>query len=488
MVWLKRQDSHGIFNLALVLGIAAVLSALIIYAYLGTFSRYLADDFCNARQFASVNLGKYLVKRYTEVPGGNRFSNILFIWASEIVGLKSVIILPALMIIVWVIGLIWVLHEVSRSTPAKIPRLVNIFMAGLIAFLSILQAPNRYQTLYWRSGMATHFAPVVFMAFLAAFVLQRTRCIDQRRTAWWVYPICLVFAFIVGGFSEPPDVVLIVMLIIVILGTWWRGRGLYSKYILSILIWTLGGALLALMVMILSPANQFRLGTPPPGFLTLVERSFRYTLEFIWDSIRTMITPTLISLLIPLFTFWSIFSHPDRESLSRVQRQRMWLVIAIVPLLMYVLISASFAPSVYGQSYPVERARFLGRFLMTVALMMEGAILGVLAAQFHHRSIKPVFISSLAAFLLIILAFYPVRAAFQTSKLIPVYRERAAAWDARDAQIRAYKAEGILRFKVEELHGIDGIKELDRKARHWVNRCAANYYGVEKIFAIPGFH
>ncbi|MCJ7722697.1 MAG: hypothetical protein MUP03_01045, partial [Anaerolineales bacterium] len=161
MVWLKRQDSHGIFNLALVLGIAAVLSALIIYAYLGTFSRYLADDFCNARQFASVNLGKYLVKRYTEVPGGNRFSNILFIWASEIIGLNSVIILPALMIFVWVIGLMWLLHEVSRSTPAKIPRLVNIFMAGLIAFLSIVQAPNRYQTLYWRSGMATHFAPVV---------------------------------------------------------------------------------------------------------------------------------------------------------------------------------------------------------------------------------------------------------------------------------------------------------------------------------------
>jgi len=30
-----------------------------------------------------------------------------------------------------------------------------------------------------------------------------------------------------------------------------------------------------------------------------------------------------------------------------------------------------------------------------------------------------------------------------------------------------------------------GTKELDTFETHWVNRCAANYYGVNSIRAIP---
>ena len=46
-------------------------------------------------------------------------------------------------------------------------------------------------------------------------------------------------------------------------------------------------------------------------------------------------------------------------------------------ILAYILIAVSFAPSVYGQAFPAERARFLGRLLMTAALMFEGGGLGI---------------------------------------------------------------------------------------------------------------
>ena len=37
----------------------------------------------------------------------------------------------------------------------------------------------------------------------------------------------------------------------------------------------------------------------------------------------------------------------------------LWMVMIAILILAYVLIAASFAPSVYGQAFPAERARFL---------------------------------------------------------------------------------------------------------------------------------
>jgi hypothetical protein len=35
-----------------------------------------------------------------------------------------------------------------------------------------------------------------------------------------------------------------------------------------------------------------------------------------------------------------------------------------------------------------------------------------------------------------------------------------------------------------QFDGLEGVKELDVNANHWVNRCAAKYYKVDSIRAI----
>jgi hypothetical protein len=47
------------------------------------------------------------------------------------------------------------------------------------------------------------------------------------------------------------------------------------------------------------------------------------------------------------------------------------------------------------------------------------------------------------------------------------------------------KAQGQIDLLIPQLDGVYGIKEMDVEATHWVNRCAAVYYGVNSIRAIP---
>jgi len=156
--------------------------------------------------------------------------------------------------------------------------------------------------------------------------------------------------------------------------------------------------------------------------------------------------------------------------------------MVLVLLLAYLLIAASFAPSAYGQSYPAPRARFAGRVLMTAALMMEGALLGTLVAQVV--ALQSVFARTFALILLAVLLLYPLRTAQRLAQDIPVYRQRAAAWDAREAEIRALKAGGAQDLIVRFLR-TERSQDLGDQADFRLNRCAAALYGVNSIVAVP---
>jgi hypothetical protein len=86
---------------------------------------------------------------------------------------------------------------------------------------------------------------------------------------------------------------------------------------------------------------------------------------------------------------------------------------------------------------------------------------------------------------LVILAVYPFRAFFQTVQSVPEYSAREQAWDRRDAHIYKLRDLGQTDLLVPQFDGLDDVKELDSLPEHWVNRCAAAYYGVNSIRAIP---
>lgn len=68
---------------------------------------------------------------------------------------------------------------------------------------------------------------------------------------------------------------------------------------------------------------------------------------------------------------------------------------------------------------------------------------------------------------------------------VPEYSAREQNWDRRDAHIYKLREYGQVDLTVPQFGGVDGVKELDTYQTHWVNRCAARYYQVNSIRAIP---
>lgn len=476
------KQNFNLFTFSLWLLSAFSGLVLLIYAYLGIFSRHLADDYCSV-DFLGDNFFLALWENYVNV--SDRFSNFMLIAFSEAIDPHLVSILPALMLTLWVVGIAWLLFESSRFSGKTWDKPLILTLTLLLVFLALLQAPNRFQILYWRSAMATHFAPLVFMPYLASFMLRSLFVAETKPVAFWAFPLIFLASFLIGGFSEPTVLVMISLLTLAIFSVWFWMKDPSRKTALTLLIWSFVGAVLALAVMALSPAHAFRLGsTPPPTIPILFARSFRYGVDFILNSFRTLPLPTFFTVLIPFLIFHNLYLSP-RPALTLEQRKQIYLLLAVIPVLSYLLIVASFLPSVYGQSFPVERARFAGQLLLVVGLMIEAALLGCAAAQFSAQAERGLPLALIASLLLTVAALYPLRAAWLALGEIPAYRERAALWDERDAKILLLVEQGQTDIMVHQFDGVQGVKEMDVNANHWVNRCAAKYYGLDSIRAVP---
>ena len=476
------KSTFNFFSFSLWLTAAFSGFALAIYAYLGTFSRHLADDYC-AVDFIKKNFFNALWVNYTNV--SDRFSNFMLISLSEFLGARSVAVLPALMIILWVIGIAWLLYEASRLFNGQAwNRPIILTLTLLLVFFALLQAPNRFQILYWRSSMATHFAPLVLMPYLASSILRSIFTAEKKPTDHWVYPLLFLTSFLIGGFSEPTALVMVSLLSLGIFSTWFWMKRTTRGAALTLLSVSFAGAVLALMVMAVSPANSFRLDNAvPPTIPVLFSRAFRYGFEFIFNSFRTLPLPTFFTALMPFLIFYHLYSPPTLE-LTAAKRKQTQLMLAVVPVLSYLLIVASFLPSVYGQSFPVERARFAGQVCLVAGLMIETSMLGSLFAQYRSQIVSALKFKLVSVILLAVTALYPLRAMWITLGDIPEYRDRAKAWDMREAQIYEAREQGKTKLIIIQFDGLEGVKELDVNANHWVNRCAAKYYKVDSIRAI----
>lgn len=477
---IKQRFSEGpIFRLALSLGVLTTFIALVLYGYLGTFSRYGSDDYCLSAFFVQANVLSAFIERYSIA--SSRYTNILFIGlVDKLFGWYNVAILPALMLILFVFGLYLFLKEIVEMLRLGWSRWMIFLLSLLVVFFSITQSPDLYETLYWRAGMTSHLAPIVFIPFLGAFLLKQIRKTNERFPSVWMQTAAFIIPLVIGGFSEPPTALMITVLGLAIVSAWWWAEPRSRRSILIILVWSLLGAMTALIVMAIAPANSIRMQTPPPPFPELISKTITYPSFFIVDTWRTLPTPTLVSVALSTLLFYAKYADPS-QPLSKEVRNRLIILMLLVLAFTYLLIAASFAPSVYGQSYPVPRARFAARVLMTAALMAEGALLGTLAAQARFQS---VYLRNFALFAFMLLALYPLRTASRPLAEVPLYQQRAAAWDLRDAEIRRLKTEGTQDVVVGFLSD-EETQDLGDYTEYRLNRCAATLYGVRSIVAVP---
>ena len=155
--------------------------------------------------------------------------------------------------------------------------------------------------------------------------------------------------------------------------------------------------------------------------------------------------------------------------------------MVLLPVIMLVLIAFSFAPHAYARSFPSAYVRFPALVLLTLTLVVEGCLSGFLLCQVRFSS--PAVLRAALLGLAILTFMYPVRAATILYTRAPEYRAYATAWDLRDEQIRQAVATGATDLVVVQLDTIGGVQEYKGTTSFWVNRCAADYYGLQTLRA-----
>ena len=472
---------RNFFRSGVFLLVAATLAYVVVIAYLGTFSRYMSDDYCEAVSTRSSSPLTAVITRYEagDWRAANRYSNLLFVGITEsLLGWRNIAIIPALMVILWGVGLAVLVRQIRIAAGIEWSILMDVFWGGLLAFITILEAPNRFQILYWRSSMATHFAPLVFLNFLVAAMLSRIQKKPKDAVSAWFALFVFLASFIIGGFSEPPVTVMVTSSALMISYVWFFVKNDSRKPWLLLSGSMFMGAVSALAVMAASPAVS-KLGADAPSFTEWIQRTVEYTYFFQIDTVKTLPIPVLFSVLCPaLFVFLTVRQKEDFQL-----RASLKFAIAL-PVILFILIAAGFSTSAYGQSFPVERARFFAHYLMTITFVLEGALLGIWLSQIKLRLLNAATFEYAAMLLLFIMAAYPCRAVLQALQDVPEYRTRAQEWDRRDAHIYALREHGQTDLVIPQFGGIYDVKELDNLPTHWVNRCAADYYEVNSISAV----
>lgn len=462
---------------------AGFLAALGLYAWIGSFMRFMGDDYCYG--MVLVQKGFWPAQWYSYVfptpYTGDRFSLTFFSDLFHLLGPRFTGWLAGLTLILWVGGLALVLRQVSGWLRGEARPVLWLAGAAAFAFFVLYQASDLAESFYWRSGMLPYFMPLIGDAWLAAGLMAS---VQKERPGWFAGLGLGLLAFVNAGFSETA----------VALQAGGLGVGLVFAALaarnqsLTCRTWkpvgaALAGTLAAMLVMGISPSNAARMSTLPKalGFWASVQDSVQYGLDFTLESLRGLPVPTLLGLL-----FSAALGFELAEG-KRIDWRRWLLGCALALGIGFGLVTCSMAPSVFIQTwYPEPRALIVSRFALEGTLFAFGGVSG----GFLRGILSGKGLSHLARIaavgVVIACAAYALRGAARPLNDLPAYRQYAQQWDQRDALIRQERSDGVQDVTVAALpHLLLRGGDFSTDAGHWYNLCAAAYYGVNSIRAVP---
>lgn len=421
----KLQQSEGdlktIFQLILWLGSAAFLAGLIVLGVSGWFARYLQDDYCF--DFMLKRNGFFNAQVFTFFHelnfNGNRFSANLVMGLLAHLGPLSARFLPALLLTTWLAGSYWLLRGLDGLFQWRRPPAFLFFTALSIVFLSLVQAPNLYQVLFWRPAAVTYLMPLVLMTLLFAFIVH---LIQNENKSPFSSLLCCLAAFWVGGHSETAAVFLSASLSIILF--WLKVRrplqgGNLGRIANRLVIAAWIGALLSILLLLLSPSDRLRqaaLFPLPPNLLDMLRISLDGVRQFILFALYRQTLPSLLLCLVYFFAGFFL-SHFSPRTMG-LRKSPLLFHLFLTLLTAFLLLFCIALPGVYASpSFPDGRVLLWARFTFVMAAMalsmLSGDWLGRYVFNPVRRRLLVAMGFSIACITLVMMIFTPAQAQFQ---------------------------------------------------------------------------
>lgn len=470
-------EREKIQKTALYLGLAIFFTGLAIYAYLGVYFRYWADDWCYNADFRNLGFLETLrgyVYNVTYTP--SRYSVTILAGLFYPLGVLGLQLLLPLSLLLWTWGLVRLFLNLSVISTYPLSTFQATLLSLIIVYFSIYLAPHLYQSVYWNTGFFTYTFPLVLFPWVLTFVT------DQNTSNAKLILIAL-FSLLAGGFSEASNTVLVSTLtlyaVIAFIGSRYKKVWAQKTFVPAIV--ALIFAIIAMALLVFAPTTQLRAERygEPASLPELAVLLFNFTREFVTLSIKDY-QQLLILLLAGLFGF--VLNSKERD-INIPKTLALGLgTFALATL----LVAASLTPSAYiERGLPILRTQIIPRHIVVFAFVALGWVGGYALRQLY----APTWLQSVATVALLIALIFPIFTIYNSSKYIPVYSQRAQLWDEREATILSALENNQDRVEVLAIDGapVGGIRDFDPpdKKGYWITLCAADYYHVKLQVILP---
>jgi hypothetical protein len=458
-----------------------LLAPLLAYAYIGSYSRFMADDYGSATIARSKGIIGGMIYWYQNWFG--RFSAIYLDGLFGSIGPGITPYVPPIVIAIWLTVLIIVIYQLTIGMRKQSRYLAATLISTAILITAFEITPTVAQSVYWGQGMRTVVPPLI-LGTVYIGVLQYYQNLDppKKQPYYWFF-LCGGITLIAGGFSETYLALQTSALAIVLLLLIFHIMPVSKRELTPLIASGFIGSIIALVIVALAPGNQIRQAyyPPPPGLLQMLGIMGGSTARFYLRLLSTSYLKTIsgIVTLSGVVGYSQYFSDHDNISEKNLKR-----ILVLLPLSTIFLIYSSFAPGAYAMSGgPPFRTWIIPVYVFVCSLSAWGYIVGKLIYKTHqHKENKhrKLWVSMVCCFLVLYMGS-AISATIRILQLEPEYSTYAAMWDESDELIRTAKNDGFTTVIIPETTNWAGLKDIGSNPDHWVNQFVSNYYGIQVL-------
>jgi hypothetical protein len=447
---------------------------LIQHAYNGAFTRLISDDYCSIYFGQRLGFLRDIWYWYTTSQG--RYSlfamDTVLVWT----GTRGLGAVTTVTMIIWgaaATGILFGIQPKSREFKSRL-RDAIIFGIVLVAVMFML-TPDVRQSIYWWNGLATHTLPVVvFVIYLAIYQWARVQKADKRIVVL-IAVFATGFAIFNGGYSETFTAAQIALLTFWLAWLFLRKELDFRQPGPAYLLGGLIGALIALVIALISPGNTARQAyfPPSPGVVAIVQISLSSYFAFLKYIFTT--PEQILGLIGAFFGFLWLGkqTQPERSIKS-------WEPLAVFVFGFFILAYACFPPAAFGMSdAPPYRAQIIPAFFVLMSTVSAAFLWG------NQLAVKSNPSQGLAreSLVLLVIAVVFITAASGISwkyhhDKSKVFIKYAQAWDQNEQKIFAARQSGQKTVIIHSVRNWAGLNDPGDNPKFWVNYCMSKFYEI----------
>lgn len=446
------------------------LAALTIHGYLGTYSRFIADDFCSAGM--ARRLGVLRAVWYWYLNWTGRYSASALDAVFGLLGPSITPFITALVLLIWLAALAQTAALLLKQYGGN-GILESAVIACVTVYVTLTLSPNVPQSLYWGQGMRSIVPALILITLWAGYVMLLCTPRLRGRSTEIGLAGSFLLALLIGGFNETFAALqlggLVFACVISRASPGWKSRQLMTGLLLAGVL----GAAAAVVIVVMSPGNAARQAfyPPPPALPQL--------LQMAWANFGSF----LVGLVGAPQKILAIFGSLAVAAFigSRMQPRRPSRISAGVILAGGIgLAFAGFLPAAYGLSdSPPDRTLLIPAHLLTLTLVIEGFVVGGLLRPTTILPGKP---RTVTVVLLTGCVLVLISSALSLTQLLSDrsnYQTYAKHWDTVDLQIRSARDRGEQEIWIQPIRNWAGLNEPNDNPKFWLNLCLREYYGIE---------